>query len=141
MKTDKESQDNAKSVQTCVSVSVTDLRIGNYLLKSLKSGNGRKINDKIGVQDIVRIYENTGSFNYEPIQLTEEWLGNFRFEKFLNQFKESSGYKPFILLFLDGFYEYDDLRFSTKIKYVHQLQNLYHALTGSELQISSITEH
>jgi hypothetical protein len=33
------------------------------------------------------------------------------------------------------------LRVQRKYQYVHQIQNLYFLLTGSELQISSITEH
>lgn len=53
-------------------IQATELRIGNLIEKSLKSGQGRKIIDKVGIQDIVRIFENTGSFNYETIPLTED---------------------------------------------------------------------
>ena len=57
---------------------------------------------------------------YEPIPLTEECLLRFGFEsKNPVLFTNSDG---------DSFY-LDD----TKIKHVHQLQNLYFALTGEEL--------
>ena len=56
---------------------VYELRIGNLVSKSLKSGNGRTLIDKVGPQDIVRIYENISHFNYHPIPITEEWLLKF----------------------------------------------------------------
>ena len=77
-----------------------------------------------------------------PIPLTEEWLLKFGFEKTLNQYKKLTLSNkigcdniPFIILFLDNQYQYDDLRFRTNIEYVHQLQNLFFALTGEELTI------
>ena len=51
-----------------------ELRIDNLVYKSLKSGFGRNQENRIGCQDIVRIKENIGSFNYEPIPIIEEWL-------------------------------------------------------------------
>jgi hypothetical protein len=73
----------------------------------------------------------------QPIPLTEEWLMKFGFYKDING------------MFLAGVFELswmeDDfiknqytLRIAKgiclKIKYVHQLQNLYFALTGKELE-------
>jgi len=128
-----------------------ELRIGNYILKSLKSGNGRKINDKIGVQDIVRIYENTGSFNYESIPLTEEWLLKFGFKIIDDNPKQKPQYKGDIIFKIldfefsnsdksnnnNGFYCYEINNGDTIINYVNQLQNLYFALTGEELLITN----
>ena len=78
----------------------------------------------------------------KPIPLTEEWLLKFGFEKTLNQYKKLTLSNkigcdniPFIILFLDNQYQYDDLRFRTNIQYVHNFQNLYFALTGEELTI------
>ena len=86
--------------------------------------------------------------NYIPIRLTEEWLINFGFEKA----KHSHGYDCYIK---DGF-DFDivshgrywvlaiytdesctdSLYFAHgRFEYVHQLQNLYFALTGKELTI------
>jgi hypothetical protein len=116
-----------------------ELRIGNWVLKSLKSGNGRKIEGQIGCQDIVRIFENIGSFNYEPIPLTEEWLVRFGFDHCLNGWwcsKELINVKlskhGVIEVFLSG--SDTDLAFYG-ISYLHQLQNLYFAITGEELEL------
>lgn len=69
---------------------------------------------------------------YNPIPLTEEWLLKFGFEKFTtkdvyptfanNIFNWNNG-----ILYLIGY------GFMNHCKYVHQLQNLYFALTGEEL--------
>jgi hypothetical protein len=82
--------------------------------------------------------------NIEPIPLTEEWLLKFGFDKVLNQYKkitdvskDTSNNIPFIILFLDNQFQYDDLRFRTNLEHVHQLQNLYFALTAEELTIKN----
>ena len=76
--------------------------------------------------------------DYEPIPLTEEILSGWGFE--YDDINGDSGYwqkRPTdsglfrILLGEDGFvYDYQ-----VDIKYVHQLQNLYFALTNEELKI------
>jgi hypothetical protein len=72
----------------------------------------------------------------EPIPLTEEWLIKFGFETDKIMFWNgvmSMGY------YSDGFYYCPTssiiLKRGIEIKYVHQLQNLYFALTGNELTI------
>lgn len=72
---------------------------------------------------------------FEPFPLTEEWLERFGFEKI--QMSIPTAYKT-----KDGFRIKKDQRGywmqykygMTIIKHVHQLQNLYFALTGEELQ-------
>lgn len=123
-----------------------ELRIDNLVYKSLKSGFGRKLENRIGCQDIVRIKENIGSFNYEPIPITEEWLLKFGFEQYID-FGMKTG--VFDLIPLQGF-SYSILKKSCMImhgdnpishrlkkeyNYVHELQNLYFALTGTELTL------
>jgi hypothetical protein len=113
----------------------SELRIGNWVNKSLKSGSGRILQTQTNVQDIVRLHENTGSFNYEPTPLTEEWLLNFGFEPdkdnahFLNK-------EPFTLKeHPEGFVVWHKGHaLGIVVKHVHQLQNLYFALTGEELK-------
>lgn len=114
-----------------------ELRIGNLVYKSLKSGNGRKLENRIGCQDIVRIEENIGSFNYEPIEITEEWLLKLFFEKEENPFwfgnnvisiSPSTG--TYVLYGKSG---REITR--TGLKYIHQLQNLHFALTQRELNV------
>jgi hypothetical protein len=72
---------------------------------------------------------------YKPIPLTEEWLIEFRFRKnkydirywYYHGFKVKFNSKREITFRVSGVWY--------KIKYVHQLQNLYFALTGEELTI------
>lgn len=88
--------------------------------------------------------------NYEPIPLTEEWLLRFGFEKhevtlklYYSDFKHEDRFFRFywpenggggsLHLKPDDTEWYPDL--ADNIKYVHQLQNLYFALTGNELEI------
>jgi hypothetical protein len=83
-------------------------------------------------------------FEIEPIPLTEEWLLKFGFEEYID-----FGYKTknFDLIPLCGFtYSINKKRvmimhkgnqmshwLNIEIQYVHQLQNLYFALTNEEL--------
>lgn len=114
-----------------------DLKIGNYLEKSLKSGNGRTIVDSIGCQDIVRIFENIGSYNYAPIPLTEEWLIKLGFDSLQDGWY---GYKLDKLSFSWNVYD-NKVRFMghiiVYIEYLHQLQNAVFALTGEELTLKN----
>jgi hypothetical protein len=76
----------------------------------------------------------------KPIPLTEEWFEKFGFEKISDTFfllnvgsltmmyYVPEDYKHFIFEL-----ENDELN----IKYIHQLQNLFFALTGEELTISN----
>jgi len=66
----------------------------------------------------------------KPIPLTEEWLLKFGFKNLsIGLFElihnNVIGYR----LSIEGQYGYEE------IKYIHQLQNLYFALTGEELTI------
>lgn len=82
--------------------------------------------------------------NAKPIPLTEEWLTRFGFEYRKCGMDVNHGpfchYDYWVLgkFFIRGNgtrfgYESD---IAVKLEYVHQLQNLYHALTGEELTIS-----
>ena len=76
---------------------------------------------------------------YKPILLTKEWLLKFRF----NDKDTVHGWLAFGTdnLYLVGdesemYFGYNNNELELpKIKYVHQLQNLYFALTGEELKI------
>jgi hypothetical protein len=80
---------------------------------------------------------------YEPIPLTEEWLLKFNPSACPNAaylFESEIG-GVWIEKFIDDkYYLTDDeanmLSF-IEIKYVHQLQNIYHSLTGEELAITT----
>lgn len=67
----------------------------------------------------------------KPIPLTEEWLLKFGFKKD-NNFTWVK-IEMELMQRDDGFWIW--LGADLYLKYVHQLQNLYHALTGNELEI------
>lgn len=135
-----------------------ELRIGNYIQDNLEdvftvgglTENGICINN-FGAADIkgMNAIMSLSIVNFKPIPLTEEWLLNFGFtcDTSYDYFDEDidrdvyCGYDidTITLIMMDGYLVpkpyYDDEAFgqNVKIKYVHQLQNLYFALTGEEL--------
>jgi hypothetical protein len=129
-------------------MTANELRIGNYVTKSLRSGNGRKIDSLIGCEDIVRIHNfyNSSIYIYEPIPITEEWLMKFGATKYNgNRFYLDLETKGVLQLFWNIGDDYFICEFNScpnhicyfnDHKYVHQLQNLYFALTQKELEIN-----
>ena len=121
-----------------------ELRIGNYI-EFDSSVRTLVIEDEQGFIEVRSIGESgvnewsdygaSGCVsNPKPIPLTEEWLIKFGFEKL-------EGWDDMYYFKIGDFqvyeynvsgYEYDDFN----IKHVHQLQNLYFALTGEELKIN-----
>ena len=71
---------------------------------------------------------------FEPIQLTEEWLLKFGFER---NGKKLTFWKIDLVEDEEGIFSFDEARIYIDVKYVHQLQNLYFALTGEELTFKS----
>lgn len=88
-------------------------------------------------------YEMESSY-FEPIPLSEEWLLKFGFEKLTSKeegfrstsytYKDKKNFISFIVHFDDGLLSVSFWQGNEK-KYVHQLQNLFHSLTGKELEI------
>jgi len=129
----------------------SELRIGNYvnyaaekvivLQTSIKSRNKWDVElgyfeDSIGFERMIT--------EIQPIPLTEEWLLRFGFEKeeeqdeLLNTFMFCK-LNTVRVEFSDKhkqLYWHDNYTsiYHKEIKYVHQLQNLYFALTGKELE-------
>jgi hypothetical protein len=76
--------------------------------------------------------------DFQPIPLTEEWLLNFGFEYHHDTPHPN---KVFRKLHTEGFIDLEQIKHyyyggsftSVECRYVHQLQNLYFALTGKEL--------
>ena len=82
--------------------------------------------------------ESNGIIGYglmNPIPLTGEWLEKFDIHKdyiFDNEYKRDiDGY----LLYIEDIASCNVVNWDKPIKYVHEAQNLYFALTGNELEI------
>ena len=118
--------------------------LGNRIAKIIEIGHlSCVVADLEETQDTIEDYQRT-----KPIPLTEEWLYKFGFkdiDKSDNDYitYTDSNHNYYLQLDVrrkDGKYSildnsFDDLRdFSmVDVMYVHQLQNLYFALTGEEL--------
>ena len=112
-----------------------ELRVGNWV-------NNNEEDYQITSATIAQLER--GDSTAKPIELTEEWLKRFGFEKLTNKnkgFKVTSySYSklPFIVYF-------DGIRLSTGFwqgnekRYVHEFQNLFYALSGKELELSSMS--
>lgn len=115
----------------------SELRIGNYLERSV--GNNTWDEFKVRPIDIYRLNEGTSwLIEHRQIPLTEEWLLKFGFET--DNIEWWNGLIS-IGIYKDGLFfcptEEIHVRIGKKIQYVHQLQNLYFALTGEELIINN----
>lgn len=137
-------------------MTATELRVGNYLYYEhtthIVSGvHGNKVyswwvkdgqpvieyeaKDVSGTQ-VENPYIDVIS-QYEPIPLTEEWLIKFGFEMGKNP-KIIQLFPMQLLETPNGFEYFLGYGFGGKfivIKYLHQLQNLYFALTNEELKL------
>ena len=113
-----------------------ELRIGNLIYINHKQAINQS-SKKFTLTCMMDLVVNgTGSkFSYNPILLTEDWLIKFGFRKYNNKnhFKKHwvSGF-----ININGIFcllSYNQRHHN--ITYVHQLQNLYFALTNKELTI------
>jgi len=114
----------------------TELRIGNWV-----HAKGINVDGEVSI-DILRLITDGKGKDYKPIPLTEEWLEKFGFEE------KRKGRYVIMSKYIDddtfidwdgdgswGLQQSDDwVTFPPTIKYIHQLQNLYFALTGEELK-------
>ena len=119
----------------------TELRIGNYIDYETE----REIVTMQITYEYIRLIHN-GNKNFKPIPLTEEWLLKFGFEKEV-EYKKKINFSRFHLFQINASNPYNDNENEFKvnfyqskqtvelcrIKHVHQLQNLYFALTNEEL--------
>ncbi len=117
----------------------SELRIGNLLSFSNNIQPDKIITVGRRFFSSASIEREDGDFNitpyYNPIPLTEEWLLRMGFEVYEFDNGEPNQYRfksRLIVIREDSFCDYGT---NVKIKYVHQLQNLYFALTGQELEI------
>lgn len=115
-------------------IQASELRVGNYLKSDVVV--------KIDARTIFDIWDI--SKKYEPIPITEEWLFKFGFV----DGHKCEEYHNFIILdpFFIVAYKKNNYhlhvygKFNIEIKYIHQLQNLYFALTGKELELLNLNQ-
>ena len=120
-------------------IEAKDLRIGNYFEvyeKRIEQVSELRLTS---IQNYINEYFEV---DCKPIPLTEEWLIKFGFgiSEFDNEMIDNVSLKDVVIgynydrgiLELEG--ETESL-YLNHIKHVHQLQNLYFALTGEELTI------
>lgn len=109
----------------------TELRIGNYV-----DWDHLDVPSEITLMDFAMIYdEDIVLDKCQGIPLTEEWLLRFGFE-----IMDIKGSKVIDVAGWYSEWKDNEIDFAyaeeiRKLKYVHQLQNLVHALTGEELTI------
>jgi len=120
-----------------------ELRIGNYHLYKITDVNDERKewweSCVIDIHDLV-VLDKEECSNYAPLPLTEEWLLKFGFELTDKQIKQYDKGKLCIEIYKSEKRPNGRTYFNSWAileehpKYVHQLQNLYFALTGEELQ-------
>ena len=125
---------------------LNELRIGNYIKLMLNDEDFAIV--QVTLNDLDAIDNKKGV--YEPLPLTEDWLfkNGFSVKNFdysipiseckvvwltlIPQDEECTAYS--VCVTQTDEYEEDQNAFLSDISYVHQLQNLYFALTGKELE-------
>lgn len=131
----------------------SELRLGNLIyVKCIakECGYDEFEAQECNIYNIKGILEGNEDFLYKPIRLTEEWLLKFGFNKDYKKgwigvdIKSDSGgmttdfvlAEPLNMGQWQTYYAfvYNDYRF-TGLEFVHQLQNLYFALTQKELTL------
>lgn len=132
-------------------MTANELRIGNVVGHgALHTGIGRDGRDYYTInelrEDVMFFNEsNTGEYynDVQPIPLTEDWLLEFGFEK-LNRdvpaFEKGNLIVEWLFKMWTGMLYFDAYNSIQIIetKYVHQLQNLYFALTNEELKLKKL---
>jgi hypothetical protein len=120
-----------------------DLRYGNLVERN---GVVWEVNDIIGASGLVIMlpkegYDSLGKRavqEFKPIPLNKGWL--VKMEAVIIGGNEShAGYKinELIIMVYKDCIRIDLGQFEIDVKYVHQLQNLYYDLTGTELTINN----
>jgi hypothetical protein len=112
-----------------------DLRIGNYISDINANKSFYAEVKKLEYSSCTYGWFSSRYADLKPIPLTEEWLLSLGFDK--------KGNKGKIQIILKGKLGYFDGRtyfnswaiLEHQPTYVHELQNLYYALTGEELKI------
>ncbi len=124
-------------------IQINELRIGNFIQEGKIEQIDNSIDEVYYSGD--GYYQSNYCCNLNPILITEDWLIKLGFtcdwsKTFTKQIDKNTFELRFdktdkiIVLDIGINYEETSLEFK-HIKYIHQLQNLYFILVGSELQL------
>lgn len=110
-------------------------------INELRNGNIAVCNVVIGSTAPIETRWNIGTPAewMEPIQISEEWLVKMGFEKVFYDdeghyyCKDIPGLHPLCFLSSDDFASVSLFDYEKEFKYVHEVQNIYFALTGEEI--------
>jgi hypothetical protein len=119
-------------------IALNDFRLGNYIQD--KYGNLKSV-EALSASLGIEVKGGIPFEIYEPISLNSEWLLGLGFcacgTSWLHISEHFSGFD--VQLMDDQYFlNTDGLPFSNGFTYVHQLQNLYYAMTGRELRVESL---
>lgn len=113
-------------------MNASELRIGNLFLEKNSKTEIKVL--QLSENEIVFEGDFKGQWQAEPIPLTEDWLLRFGFKHTGNGFYINIKSKIDLCNIGDKYFNLGFKNISIgNIKYVHQLQNLYFALTNTEL--------
>lgn len=128
----------------------SELRIGNRLEYYIGTEGIEWQDTTIDAQDLLWLEDQEAHFNkcHRFIPLTEEWLLKFGF-KSIGELHPTFRRKQYIIedgIFREGRYSLRQIMnkedslciCNGRLQFVHQLQNLYFALTGEELTVKAI---
>ena len=125
-------------------IKATELRIGNWV--NCRMGRDVKVHGIESNWDYVWLNHLNGAGVYkdnvddiDPIPITEDWLLKFGFvEEFPLTWNKVRNYHQIGLIKFNEFWTVSIAgtfgMIEVKYKHIHQLQNLYFALTGEELE-------
>ena len=128
----------------------TESRIGNWIKHLTKEETVWSTQSPDGINSMPEGW-------YEPIPLTEEWLVKFGFEKIKFKNYKSPCYELKDIILMKDIRDWNIFKYCVSVgdegedvdgtgfilstvKCVHQLQNLYFALTGEELELVKATQ-
>lgn len=120
-------------------MNATELRIGNIVFYNSENDNNEPVRYYCTINGAdLRIMQDDENYlkSHEPVPLTDELLEKCGFKIFPWGYVIKSSNDFGIRLNLKSFVYEVSGNSAVKIEYLHQLQNLYFALTGEELEIN-----
>jgi hypothetical protein len=128
-------------INSPIRINPHELRLGNLVY-----GKGRKMVRNSYMVRAVKNWAHQTVMGYAAITITDEWLKVFGFKEIdiWWELHHKNGSiimvdKPDLIVCVDSYGSYSqDVAQLEHIKYIHQLQNLYYAITGEELKYAAI---